>query len=290
MCRFRTGLVYAGMLLLSFSSLSAFSESEEEFYLRRSEARADLHTGGRVVYDGETDRLDFRLTDLQVASLNGHELMLLRNSIFARHGYMFRNGTIGEHFMTFDWYRPVNEDVDSLLNATDLWNIRLIRHYEDHLTDDGSAPPEEADLTGFWHGSASVGSGYSERYLLFDDGSFIYRTSSMDGSARLDELSGEWSIDGCHLVLLADTMTFLRGGRIEEPYASWGSEYVIDGATSVCLELPPGEVFRLPLEAYTPNYAESSGDEEFEHLTVPYMWIGYGEFWRMHSDPEIDVY
>jgi len=290
MCRLRIGLVSAGILLLPITSLFGFSESEEEFYLRRSEARADLYTGDRVVYDGETDRLDFRLTDLQVASLNGHELMLLRNSIFARHGYMFSTSTIGEHFMAFDWYRPVNEEVDSLLNATDLWNIRLIRHYEDRLTDDGSAPPEEADLTGFWHGSACVGSGYSERYLLFDDGSFIYRTSSMDGSARLIELKGEWSVDGCHLVLLADTAAYLRGGRILEPFASWGSEYVIDGASSISLALIPAEVFRLPLEAYTPDYAESSGDEEFEHLTVPYMWIGAGEFWRIHSDPEIDVY
>lgn len=144
------------------------------------------------------------------------------------------------------------------------------------------------DLTGFWHGSPSVGSGYSNLFLLFDDGSFVYRESSMDGSSRLRELSGRWLVEGNHLVLEADSAVFLEGGEIVEPYASWGSDYVIEGADMAGRTLIGMELLRLPMDGYTSNYAESSGAEDYEHLTVPYMRIGIRGYWRMHRDPDME--
>jgi hypothetical protein len=256
-----------------------------QFFLRRSESRADLNAAYRILNEGETDHLDFRLTDLQVASLDSDELMLLRNSIFARLGYIFVNDSISEYFLQFHWYHPRSRDVGDDLSDTDLWNIRLIRYYEDRLGENGDGSMQESDLQGFWHGSASVGSGYSERYLLYEDGKFVFRENSMDGSARLEEVSGVWLLDDGHLVLEVDSAVYLDGGEIVEPYASWGSEYVIEGGVRTRTGIEPGLVLRMPIDGYTDNYAKSCGNDEFEHLTVPFMRVGFGDYWRISGDP-----
>lgn len=280
--------IMTAILLVCSTAASAFTAEEAERFERRSDARANLHAAYDVIYNGEKEILDFRLTDFQVALLNGQELALLRNAVYARYGRIFVSEEISEHFQAFQWYVPLHEDVSDELTETDLWNIRLIRYYEDRLEDDGSGPPAGADLTGFWHGSPSVGSGYSDRFLLFDDGSFVYRENSMDGSSRLRELSGDWLAEGNHLVLEADSAVVLEGGEIVEPYASWGSEYVIVGDDKIGKELIRFEVIRIPLDGYTSNYAESEGSEDFEHLTVPYMRIGIGSYWRIGRDPGME--
>lgn len=276
------------ILLICSTSGSAFTADETELFERRSDVRANLHAAYDMIYNGEKEILDFRLTDLQVALLDGRELALLRNAVYARHGRVFVSDDIREHFQSFEWYRPLHEDVSHELTETDLWNIRLIRHYEDRLEDDGSGPPEGTDLTGFWHGSPSVGSGYSDLFLLFDDGNFVYRENSMDGSSRLRELFGRWLVEGNHLVLEADSAVFLEGGEIVEPYASWGSEYVIGGADIAGRTLIRMEEIRMPMDGYTSNYAESAGSADFEHLTVPYMRIGMGGYWRIDRDPDME--
>ncbi len=277
------------VILLMFSTAgSCFTADEADRFERRSDVRANLHAAFDVIYNGEKEILDFRLTDLQVALLDGCQLAKLRNAVYARYGLIFVSDDVREHFQSFEWYRPLHEDVSDELTETDLWNIRLIRHYEDRLEDDGSGPPEGTDLTGFWHGSPSVGSGYSDLFLLFDDGNFAYRENSMDGSRRLRELSGRWRVEGSHLVLEADSAVFLEGGEIVEPYASWGSEYVIEGADIAGRKLIGMEALRLPMDGYTSNYAESSGSADFEHLTVPYMRIGIDGYWRIDRDPDME--
>ncbi|MBN2585970.1 MAG: YARHG domain-containing protein [Candidatus Fermentibacteraceae bacterium] len=272
-------------VLLTVQVGRGFDADEIELFLRRSEVKADLQAGYRAVYEGEIDNLDFRLTDFQVAFLDGHELMLLRNTVFARLGYIFRNETLLDHFRQFQWYGPEYDDVSPMLSDDDLWNIRLVRYYEDRIDHTVPGLPDEEGMAGFWHGSAAVGSGYSDRFLLFEEGKFVYRGSSMDGSSRLEELSGMWSLDGGHLVLDADSASYLLGGDIIEPYASWGSEYVIENGVRTEVELVPHRVFRMPLDGYTNNYAECSGEEEYRHLTVPYVRIGFGGYWRISRDP-----
>lgn len=277
----------AGLMLLSLALIRGLSGIEADDLLWRSEVRGDLLAGRSIVWQGSVEYLDLRLTDFQLALLDSAELMLLRNSIFARLGYSFRNSSIASHFDGFDWYDPSLEDVSSLLSETDRRNIAGIRHFEDRLEDPGPGLPGTEELAGFWHGNPCVGSGYSERYLLFPEGDFVYRENTMDGSARLLELSGAWNTEAGHLVLEADSAVYLEGGEIVEPYASWGSDYVIEGGREVPRALDPVLTLRLPVDGYTPDYASTNKAEGFEHLTVPYMMIGTGGFWRMHADPSI---
>ncbi len=269
-------------LILLFSSLLfGFTDAEIRLYETRSEIEADIYAGDEVVYQGEIDNLDFMLSDFQVASMNIHELMLLRNAVYAKYGYEFRNEIIFEHFKDFDWYDPESDDVSVLLDDTDLWNIELILYYEDRLEASYTGLPGEDEVVGFWHGSESVGSGYSDRFFFYPDGRFIFRENTMNGGARLRELSGEWYLDDNHLVLETDSVHYIVSGEIVEPFASIGSEYYIDSGELVYFELRPHEVFRLPLE----DYFEGGEQEDFDYPVLPNMRIGYGRYWRMAADP-----
>lgn len=259
----------------------AFDSETIRMYELRSSVQADLYAGDDVIYEGEIQNLDFRFSDFQVASLNVHELMLLRNAVFAKYGYLFQNEIIFGHFEQFEWYVPRREDVSELINETDQWNIDLILYYETRLESCETELPEEDEIIGFWHGSESVGSGYSDRFFLFTDGRFVFRESSMNGAARLRELSGEWYIDGNHLVLEADSVVYNMAGEIVEPYASMGSDYVIDNCKLVYSELRPHDVFRLPLE----DYFEGGELEGYDYPSLSSMKIGFARYWRMAADP-----
>ena len=271
------------VLIILFSGIQVYGFSEVEIVLFeiQSEVESDLYAGDDVVYNGEIEKLDFRLSDFQLASLNTHELMLLRNAVYARRGYAFRNETILAHFEAFDWYEPEREDVSELLDETDMWNINLILYYEEHLESSDTGPLTAGEITGFWHGSESLGSGYSDRFFLFPEGRFVFRENQMNGAARLLELSGEWYLDENHLVLEADSAMYVINGEIEEPYASFGSDFVIDNGEPVYMELNPHEVFRLPLE----GYFEGGEHEDYDYPLLPSMGIGRCRYWRMAADP-----
>jgi len=268
--------------LILFFSIHGYGFSEEELrmYELRSEMQANLFAGDDVVYQGDIDILNFRLSVFQVSSMNAHELMLLRNAVFAKYGYLFMNEIIFNHFEQFDWYVPRSSDVSELLNDTDQWNIDLIVYFEDRLESSETELPGGNETVGFWHGNDCVGSGWSERFYLYSDGRFIFRESQMDGASRLRELSGEWYLDGCHLVLEADSAVFIVRGDIVESYASMGSDYVIDNGEYVCNELHPHDVFRLPLDDYSQGECET-----YDYPILPSMRIGFDLYWRMAADP-----
>ncbi len=266
----------------------AFTDEELQRYERQSTVQGDLHTADSIITGGTFGHLDFRLSDFQVASLDAEQLVLLRNSIFARYGYVFSDSALTEHFMSFPWYTPAKDDVSEYLTPVDERNIRRVQFYEESLTAAAGEMPDESDLVGFWHGSAAVGSGYSERFFFFSTGRFIHRGNSMDGSRRLLEISGKWKLQGSHLILNADSVTYLEGGFIAEPYASYGSEFVIEDAEETGTALAPPEVFRMPIGDFTVNYASSHPEAELDHLTVPFMKIGTGDYWRICSDPHAE--
>src|SRR5256885_14689469 len=60
------------------------------------------------------------------------DLEVLRNSIYARHGYSFKNPRMRTIFDYVPWYMPVATDVTSQLTEVEKKNIALIRRYEKH--------------------------------------------------------------------------------------------------------------------------------------------------------------
>ena len=56
------------------------------------------------------------------------ELRILRNAIFAMHGYRFDSADLSDYFSNFYDYTPRTKNVD--LSATEQYNVNLIKSYE----------------------------------------------------------------------------------------------------------------------------------------------------------------
>lgn len=58
------------------------------------------------------------------------ELRIMRNWIYARHGYIFKSQDLSDYFSKFPWYHPTSKDVTSQFNKIEQANIRAIQAYE----------------------------------------------------------------------------------------------------------------------------------------------------------------
>ncbi|MGH1433322.1 MAG: YARHG domain-containing protein [Lewinella sp.] len=70
------------------------------------------------------------LTEEDVWNYNSDELRLMRNEIYARHGYSFKIKDMRYYFEEQDWYMPVTTDIRRELTTTEIANIELIYEYE----------------------------------------------------------------------------------------------------------------------------------------------------------------
>lgn len=71
-----------------------------------------------------------RLNHSDVSYLSKYELKIMRNEIFARHGYIFNTSAMSQYFSGQSWYRPLHKDVSSKLSRTEKDNVNFIKSYE----------------------------------------------------------------------------------------------------------------------------------------------------------------
>lgn len=70
------------------------------------------------------------LSESALYSLTPRELTYLRNSVYARHGYVFKSDELSRYFGQFSWYSPDYSVNGSELNATEIANVTLIKEYQ----------------------------------------------------------------------------------------------------------------------------------------------------------------
>ncbi len=76
-----------------------------------------------------------KLTEKDLKNLKKLDLEIIRNTIFARHGYAFTKPSIRQFFEPVDWYVPVSKDVSSDLSQVEKDNIVLLTRFEKYATD-----------------------------------------------------------------------------------------------------------------------------------------------------------
>jgi len=70
-----------------------------------------------------------------VENMYKRDLEVMRNTIYARHGYSFRNRAMRDFFDNYvEWYVPVSTDVSHELTDVEKKNIELLKRYEDHAS------------------------------------------------------------------------------------------------------------------------------------------------------------
>jgi hypothetical protein len=70
------------------------------------------------------------LTDGQLQPLTKGALRLLRNEVFARHGFTFKSADLREHFSKQAWYAPNPNFNEADFSALERSNLELIKKHE----------------------------------------------------------------------------------------------------------------------------------------------------------------
>ncbi len=81
------------------------------------------------------------ITDQMLRGLSLHELRLLRNEVYARHGRMFHAEWLQQYFFTQPWYAPDENFKDEELSGNDKQNVETIVKYENQIHQDLSTKP-----------------------------------------------------------------------------------------------------------------------------------------------------
>ena len=82
-----------------------------------------------------------KLSEQMLQGLSLHELRLLRNEIYARHGRMFRADWLQQYFYTQPWYTPDENFKDEELSGTAKLNVETIVRYENRIHEELSTKP-----------------------------------------------------------------------------------------------------------------------------------------------------
>lgn len=102
---------------------------DKNYVLKKTPYTYDMNTGS---YPEASNRL---LTDEDVNNLVAEELEFMRNEIYARHGYSFKDIEDRRQFDTIPWYIPMGIDIRDQLTDIEVENIDLIYRYEDYLAE-----------------------------------------------------------------------------------------------------------------------------------------------------------
>lgn len=100
---------------LTSSETSIASETTEEVEIDQNQ------------YDWLSER---SVTAADLSGKTSGDLRLMRNAIFAKHGYIFKSDDLREYFSAFSWYTPQRADVTPYLSAIEKENIDFIQKFE----------------------------------------------------------------------------------------------------------------------------------------------------------------
>ncbi|MDR0322450.1 MAG: YARHG domain-containing protein [Treponema sp.] len=140
----------------------------------------------RAVYNGDINYIRLYINNFNNSSQeheyfsNNIDLRLLRNTIYAMHGYRFRSRDLQEHFNKFSWYNGTKDTVENELNEKERRLIRVI------LAMEQVNPPSPNDIIGFW----TIAVPASVEYIGFMD-----LQINSDGTIG-GFLNGLWSLEG----------------------------------------------------------------------------------------------
>ncbi|MEO8666198.1 MAG: YARHG domain-containing protein [Ignavibacteria bacterium] len=112
---------------------------ERELALKEKELenKSSSPVAGEIKGSGTIgDYPEVSLTKLTTADLENKtdwELRLMRNEVYARHGYIFKLPELRDYFLIQSWYVPQSEDVNDLLTPLEKENIEQIKRYESYV-------------------------------------------------------------------------------------------------------------------------------------------------------------
>jgi hypothetical protein len=103
--------------------------------IRKQQRKVAIAPGDMELFE---DKL---ISDAMLAGLSLHELRLLRNEIYARHGRIFKTMWIQQYFSNQPWYDAREDFKDEEVSGSDKTNVETIVAYENKLHNSISTKP-----------------------------------------------------------------------------------------------------------------------------------------------------
>jgi YARHG domain-containing protein len=103
--------------------------------IRRQQRKVAIAPGDMELFENKV------ITEAMLRGLSLHELRLLRNEIYARHGRVFKTLWLQQYFGGQVWYDPNEEFKDEELTGSDKTNVETIVAYENKLHNQLSTKP-----------------------------------------------------------------------------------------------------------------------------------------------------
>lgn len=88
----------------------------------------EFSTASNIIY--EVNASNTKLTKKDVENLKKGDLLIIRNTIYARHGYSFKKRALRVFFDAQPWYIPVHNDIKSEFTELEKQNIELLLKFE----------------------------------------------------------------------------------------------------------------------------------------------------------------
>lgn len=76
-----------------------------------------------------------KLSEKDIKNLRKLDMEIIKNSVFARHGYSFKKETYRDFFEQTDWYIPVSNNVDNELSPMEKDNVALLNRFIKYAED-----------------------------------------------------------------------------------------------------------------------------------------------------------
>jgi hypothetical protein len=276
--------------MVCFNLAGLFAQDFSVFYGGRGDLKRILQSYNNSIFEfssifssnalrillGEVDILNSRYLELDIFSLSqmdNRSLRLLRNMIYARHGYKFNSADLTSFFNRFDWYNPRYDNVDRFLTNVDEWHIEMIQAFEKRNENIPNIVLNRP--VGFWHDSPAVAANYGERFIIHPNNRLEFYFSGMKNMAIASRLNGTYVIKGNVLIYsVTEIYFYMNIGDIGEK--PWGYDW--DDSTINKLTLEKPIVFKFPVSNIETRFWEFSG------LSRETLTIGGKDFFKFSDD------
>lgn len=101
---------------------------DKKYKGKKEEYPEDFESASEQIY--KINASNTLLEKSTVENLSKGDLLIIRNTIYARHGYSFKNRPLRVFFDAQSWYIPVHADIKSDFTEIEKTNIKLLMKYE----------------------------------------------------------------------------------------------------------------------------------------------------------------
>ncbi len=272
---------YFILLIALFICFNLTYGSEDKNEIHKYSTLEKNNDQAAKIKNGEINLLKYTIDYLSIAVLDKASLRILRNCIYARYGYKFKETDLFEYFNKFDWYKPLHDNVDDRLTKIDKFNVKRILAFEG-IDKTQKKIMDPIDLVGVWQDTPVMPAGWSRRFIFYPDKKFRFIYSQMRELPEILSLFGNYQIKGnCLEVNIIEKVIMEHSDKTM--YSSMdGFQWVDQSYKKVVLKNV--KKFSFPITSVRKKvFTGYMGTEKFEREVIN---LGYEEYFRYYSDPD----